>query len=130
VKVFGIDHVMVVGPEGCEPEARIFYGELLGLEVIPRPTTLPDDDGVWFRAGAQQLHVGIGRPFRPALKAHASFLVEDLDRLIERLAAQGIEAARDDHIAGVRRAFIHDPFGNRVEVRQYTRAAVSGRRCS
>jgi catechol 2,3-dioxygenase-like lactoylglutathione lyase family enzyme len=121
VTIDGIDHVMVVGPEGCEPEARAFYGELMGLEELPRPSTLPDHDGVWFRVGAQQLHVGIARPFHPALKAHVSFLVEDLDELIEHLAARGTEAARDDHIAGVERAFIHDTFGNRVEIRQVRR---------
>jgi catechol 2,3-dioxygenase-like lactoylglutathione lyase family enzyme len=118
VTIDGIDHVMVLGPEGCEPEARAFYGELLGLEELPRPSGLPDPDGLWFRVGAQQLHLGIARPFHPALKAHVSFLVENLDELIEQLAARGVEAARDDHIPGVERAFIHDPFGNRIEIRQ------------
>lgn len=118
MRVVGIDHVQVVGPEGCEPEARTFYGELLGLEELPRPSTLPDPDGCWFRAGTQELHVGIDRPFNPARKAHPSFLVDDLAALIARLAAQGFEATRDESIPGVERAFISDPFGNRLEIRQ------------
>jgi catechol 2,3-dioxygenase-like lactoylglutathione lyase family enzyme len=118
VRVVGIDHVQVVGPAGCEPEARAFYGDLLGLEELPRPTTLPDRDGCWFRAGAQELHVGVDMPFRPARKAHPGFLVDDLAALIARLEARGIQAARDESITGVERAFISDPFGNRVEIRQ------------
>ena len=117
-RVVGIDHVQVVGPPGCEPVARGFYGELLGLEELPRPTTLPDPDGCWFRVGAQELHVGVDRPFQPALKAHPSFLVDDLPALIARLASRDIHATRDDTIPGIERAFISDPFGNRLEIRQ------------
>jgi catechol 2,3-dioxygenase-like lactoylglutathione lyase family enzyme len=119
VRVVGIDHVQVVGPAGCEPAARAFYGGFLGLEELPRPTTLPDPDGCWFRVGdRQQLHVGIDRPFQPARKAHPSFLVDDLAVLIARLGAGGIEATPDESIPGVERAFIADPFGNRLEIRQ------------
>ena len=118
MRVVGIDHVQVVVPAGGEPEARAFYGELLGLEELPRPTTLPDPHGCWFRAGAQELHVGVDRPFHPARKAHPGLLVDDLEALIARLAARDIRATRDGSIPGVERAFISDPFGNRLEIRQ------------
>jgi catechol 2,3-dioxygenase-like lactoylglutathione lyase family enzyme len=118
VRILGIDHVQVTAPPGSEAEARAFYGELLGLEELPRPTTLPDRYGCWFRAGAQELHVGFEELFHPARKAHPSFIVDDLAALVARLRAVGTEATSDASIPGVERAFVSDPFGNRLELRQ------------
>ena len=58
--VVGIDHVQIAAPPGCEPEARRFFGELLGLRELPKPPALAPRGGVWFQAGAPQLHVGGG----------------------------------------------------------------------
>jgi catechol 2,3-dioxygenase-like lactoylglutathione lyase family enzyme len=118
VRILGIDHVQVVGPRGLEPQARSFYGDLLGLEELPRPATLPNANGCWFRAGTQELHVGVEEPFHAARKAHPSFVVEDLDALVAKLEAHGTAATRDHSIPGVTRAFVYDPFGNRLELRQ------------
>ena len=119
MRILAIDHVQIVGPPGSEREARAFYGDLLGLEELPRPKSLPDPDGCWFRAGPQQLHVGVEQAFHAARKAHPSFLVDDLVGLVAKLEAAGTNASMDDSsIPGVPRAFIHDPFGNRIELRQ------------
>jgi catechol 2,3-dioxygenase-like lactoylglutathione lyase family enzyme len=118
VKILGIDHVQVAVPPGSEAEARAFYGDLLGLEELPRPTTQPDRNGCWFRAGAQELHIGFDEPFHPARKAHPSFVVDDLAALVGRLRAVGTQATSDASIPGVERAFVYDPFGNRLELRQ------------
>ena len=118
MRILGIDHVQVVGPPDSEAQARAFYGELLGLEELPRPKSLPDPNGCWFRAGTQELHVGMEEPFRPARKAHPSFVVDDLAALLAKLEASGTKATPDHSIAGVQRAFVHDPFGNRLELRQ------------
>lgn len=118
MKIVGIDHVQVAVPPGSEAEARAFYGELLGLEELPRPTTLPDRHGCWFRAGAQELHIGFEEPFHPARKAHPSFIVDDLAALLGRLRAVGQEPTPDTSIPGIERAFAYDPFGNRLELRQ------------
>ena len=118
MRILAIDHVQVVGPADCEPEARAFYGELLGLEELPRPKSLPDPNGCWFRAGTQQLHVGIEEPFHPARKGHPSFVVDDLAALVAKLDASGIRATPESSIPGVQRAFVNDPFGNRLELRQ------------
>ena len=117
VAVTGIDHVQVAAPPGCEAEARAFYGELLGLEELPKPAALAAGGGCWFRAGGQELHVGVEREFAPARKAHPGFVVEDLDGLRTRLAARGIETTDDGSIPGVRRFHAADPFGNRLEFR-------------
>jgi catechol 2,3-dioxygenase-like lactoylglutathione lyase family enzyme len=118
VRILGIDHVQVAAPPGSEAEARAFYGELLGLEELARPASLPDRYGCWFRAGAQELHVGFEEPFRPARKAHPSFVVDDLAALVTLLRARGTPPTPDASIPGVERAFASDPFGNRLELRQ------------
>jgi catechol 2,3-dioxygenase-like lactoylglutathione lyase family enzyme len=116
--VIGIDHVQVAAPAGCEPEARAFYGGLLGLVELPKPEVLAARGGCWFAAGAQELHVGVEEPYAPARKAHPSFVVSDLDDLAARLGAAGIEVKHDDLIPGTRRFETTDPFGNRLEFRQ------------
>jgi catechol 2,3-dioxygenase-like lactoylglutathione lyase family enzyme len=117
VTVLGIDHVQVAAPPGCEPEARAFYGGLLGLEELPKPDALRSRGGVWFRIGAQELHVGVEEPFTPAAKAHPGFVADDLAELRRRFRAAHVDFADDDTISGVDRLFVHDPFGNRLEIR-------------
>ena len=112
--ITGIDHVQVAAPNGCEAEARAFYGALLGLEELPKPQALRGRGGCWFRAGAQELHVGVEEPFVAARKAHPGLVVTDLDALAERLR----EVVWDDAIPGARRFYTDDPFGNRLEIRE------------
>jgi catechol 2,3-dioxygenase-like lactoylglutathione lyase family enzyme len=118
VKILGIDHVQVAVPPGSEAEARAFYRDLLGLEELPRPTTRPVGSGCWFRVGTQELHIGVDETFHAARKAHPSFVVDDLAALVAQLREAGTQAAPDASIPGVERAFVHDPFGNRLELRQ------------
>jgi catechol 2,3-dioxygenase-like lactoylglutathione lyase family enzyme len=42
--------------------------------------------------------------------------VADLDALVAVLAAEGIAAEWDEHIGGVGRCYVRDPFGNRLEI--------------
>jgi catechol 2,3-dioxygenase-like lactoylglutathione lyase family enzyme len=116
--VTGIDHVQVAAPPGCEEEARAFYGELLGLEELPKPEPLAARGGCWFRAGDQELHVGVEDPFTPARKAHPGFVVAELDRLASRLDDAGVAIVHDNELSGSKRFFAADPFGNRLEFRQ------------
>jgi catechol 2,3-dioxygenase-like lactoylglutathione lyase family enzyme len=118
VRVTGIDHVQVAAPAGCEVRARAFYGEVLGLEELPKPEPLRSRGGCWFRVGAQELHVGVEDPVAPARKAHPGFVVDDLEALRARLREAGQEPRDDDTIAGTTRFFAEDPFGNRLELRQ------------
>lgn len=118
MRVTGIDHVQVAAPPGCEAAARAFYGALLGLEEVSKPPALAARGGCWFRAGSAELHVGVEEPFVPARKAHPGLVVDDLDALRERLAAEGIAVRDDDSLPGVRRFHTADPFGNRLEFRE------------
>ena len=117
MRVTGIDHVQVAAPAGCEEQARGFYGALLGLEELPKPEALRARGGCWFRAGGQELHVGVESNFAPARKAHPGFVVDDLDALRRRLLAAGLQP-RDAAIPGTVRFHVEDPFGNRLEFRQ------------
>ncbi len=116
--VQGIDHVQLAAPPGCEAEARRFFGELLGLREWPKPPALAMRGGLWFQCGAQQIHIGVEKDFRPARKAHPALRLADeasLDALKNRLQAGGI-ATKDDHeIEDSARFFADDPWGNRLE---------------
>jgi catechol 2,3-dioxygenase-like lactoylglutathione lyase family enzyme len=116
--IVGLDHVQIAAPKGCEAAARRFYGELLGLAEVPKPEPLRARGGVWFVVGAQQLHVGVEADFQAARKAHPAFRVDAaaLDELASRLQAAGTEVVWDHALAGVRRFYVADPWGNRVEL--------------
>ncbi len=118
MSVLGIDHVQVAAPRGCEQQARRFYGELLGLAELEKPAPLHARGGVWFKAGAQQLHVGVEQDFSPALKAHPALRVAPaaLERLARALASAGFEVRWDDALADRRRFYTSDPWGNRIEL--------------
>jgi catechol 2,3-dioxygenase-like lactoylglutathione lyase family enzyme len=112
----GIDHVQLAAPPGCEPEARRFFAGLLGLEEVEKPESLQARGGVWFRVGAQQLHIGVEQEFAPAGKAHPAFAVSRYDELVARLRAAGIAVLDDASIPGLRRCFVADPWENRIEL--------------
>ena len=110
--------MQVAAPVGGEDAARRFYGGLLGLSELEKPEALRARGGVWFACGAHQLHVGVTPDFSPATKAHPALRVapSGLDQLAERLEEAGAEVRWDDAITGVRRFYIADPWGNRVEL--------------
>lgn len=110
-----LDHVQLAMPAGGEPDARQFYGGLLGLAEMAKPEPLAARGGVWFEQGAVRLHFGVEQDFRPARKAHPAFRVADLDALRRRLEAAGVAIVDDEALPGERRFYAADPFGNRLE---------------
>ena len=112
----GIDHVQLTAPAGCEDAARGFFRDLLGLEELEKPEPLRSRGGVWFQVGVQQLHVGVEADFAPARKAHPAFSVSGYDELQHRLSAADVMITDDNSIPGLRRCYITDPWGNRIEL--------------
>jgi len=114
----GIDHVQLAMPAGPQGEsgAERFYGSLLGFRRVPKPPALAARGGCWFRTSAVELHLGVEEPFHPARKAHPALNVDDLDPLLERLAAAGVEVRPGEDVDGRRRVHVDDPFGNRIEL--------------
>lgn len=120
MRVVRIDHVQVAIPPGGEQAARAFYGELLGIPEKAKPAQLATRGGVWFEAGELKLHAGVEQNFKPARQAHPALIVEDLAGLRERLSRAGVALVDDEPIEGYTRVFVHDPFGNRVELLEPT----------
>ncbi len=117
--VVGVDHIQIAAPKGCEAAGRRFFGELFGLEELPKPAPLAARGGLWFRLGAAQLHIGVEADFRPAKKAHLAIRMRDeaaLRALFDRLVAAGVAAEMNREIEGAVRFFTEDPWGNRLEV--------------
>ncbi len=114
--VRSIDHVQLAMPAGGEERARRFYGELLGLREVPKPSNLAMRGGCWFEAEGVKLHLGVEADFRPARKAHPALLVTGLAPLVRKLESAGFETVGDEPLPGYDRVYVDDPFGNRLEL--------------
>lgn len=118
--ITALHHVQLTMPKGAEPEARAFYADALGLTEVPKPAALQSRGGCWFESGSLRLHLGVEDDFRPATKAHPAFQVTDLSAACARLARAGVETLPDVDLPGIRRVFLRDPFGNRIELLELT----------
>ena len=61
----------------------------------------------------------MAQPFNPSAEAHPALDAGDraaLETLAARLQAAGYTVQWDDMIAGTARFYVHDPFGNRLEL--------------
>ncbi len=114
--ILRIDHVQLAMPAGGEPEAREFYAGLLGIPEALKPAELAGRGGVWFESAQLKLHLGVEAEFRAAKKAHPGLLVSGLAELLRALVAAGVSVTEDHNMSGYQRAFISDPFGNRIEL--------------
>ena len=103
-------------PAGEEQRAREFYSGLLGIPETPKPPHLAKRGGAWFENDRLKLHLGVEQDFRPARKAHPALLVEGLAGLVEALRTKGYDILDDEPMAGFFRVYVHDPFGNRIEL--------------
>lgn len=113
--LLAFDHVQLAMPAGGEDAAREFFCGVLGMTELPKPPELAKRGGCWFASGEVQLHLGVEEPFRAARKAHPALRCADLSAVLDRLREHGV-AFEEDAAAGAPRAFISDPFGNRIEL--------------
>lgn len=119
-RISRLDHVQLAMPPGEEAVAESFYVGVLGFEVLAKPPVLAARGGRWFGTGAGesavQVHLGVEEDFRPARKAHPALVVEGLDELAEVVGRAGGSVRWDEDNPGVRRCYVEDPFGNRIEL--------------
>ncbi|MFC6991999.1 VOC family protein [Haladaptatus sp. GCM10025707] len=115
-----IDHVQLPIPPGTEPEARKFYGGILGFEQIPKPASLQQNGGCWFRAGEIELHLGVEASHDQRSKQHVALEVANLLAVREGLEAHDVVIQEETPIPGRERFSFRDPFGNRIEVIERT----------
>ena len=124
VTVVAINHVQLAMSAGGEASAQAFYEDLLSLSRVPKPPRLKWRGGCWFENDSVKVHLGVDADFHPARKAHPALVVEGLKELVERLQAAGVRV-RQEPFDGLFRAYVDDPFGNRIELLELTR---TGRR--
>jgi len=111
MSILGIDHVQLAYPPGGEADARHFYTVVMGFPEVPKPSAA-GTGGLWFQAGAAQVHLSPEEGFRASQKAHPAFVVDDLAAYRARCSTW-----RDANpIAGRARGHTVDPFGNRIEL--------------
>ena len=113
-----LDHVQLAMPQGQETSARHFYCDVLGMAELTKPPILAKRGGCWFASGDVQIHLGVETDFRPAKKAHPALRCTDYASFTARLRKAGVEIIPDDALPGTVRCYIHDCFGNRIELIQ------------
>ncbi|HEX3560424.1 MAG TPA: VOC family protein [Pyrinomonadaceae bacterium] len=121
INIKRLDHVQVCIPRGMEAQAREFYGGLLGLEEIEKPEVLRANGGMWYKVAEVQLHVGVEEVVAPS-KRHPAFEVEQVEEVRTYLEDNGVRTRNEPALPGVRRFSFFDPFGNRIELLEKTRA--------
>ena len=113
MKPAGIHHVSI-----CVSDADAglaFYRDVLGLTQLPRPDLGP---GHWLDAGGQQVHLMQSDETRPK-SDHFAIRVDDLDEAVADLQDRNVKVFTSDYITGAgHQAFLHDPFGNFIELNQ------------
>jgi len=112
--------------------SRHFYGQVLGMEEVPRPRNFAFP-GAWFRKGSAELHlIGEAEPGRAAQvqpgyrrdeqsrgkTAHIAFEVDNLDEAQRHLRACGVEVVGGPQLRGdgVLQMYICDPDNYIVEL--------------
>ena len=107
-------------PAGGEAAAIAFYEGVLGIAHVAKPPHLAARGGCWFEQGDLRIHVGVEADFRPAKKAHPALEVEGLAEVLHRLRAGAVPVTDAEPLDGIEHAYIEDPFGNRIELLEYT----------
>jgi glyoxylase I family protein len=102
--------------------AKAFYGGVLGLHELPRPTF--DVDGTWYRLGDGQLHLIVHPPTRTLrgtreidlCDGHVALRVTSYDETVAHLTAHGIPfLEREANPTTWQQIYVTDPDGNIVE---------------
>jgi catechol 2,3-dioxygenase-like lactoylglutathione lyase family enzyme len=120
IGIIEINHVNVIVPKPLEDAAKHFYGSVLGLKEIPKPTELQARGGAWYQLGRVQLHLSAkADAVSGQTKGHVCFTVAEVALAEQRLRDAGVEIVADDQpVAGKPRFYVLDPGGNLIELAQ------------
>jgi catechol 2,3-dioxygenase-like lactoylglutathione lyase family enzyme len=114
--ITGVHHIQMIAPPGSEPDARAFYIGLLGLEEIPKPKSLQERGGVWFRTGGCDIHISVREnDTPPGTNRHVAFRVKNAEAMRQKLHKAGVKMDDATEVPGWKRFFAYDPFGNKLE---------------
>ena len=115
--VTALHHVNVTVPAELEAATKEFYGSVLGLKQVPKPTAARQS-GAWYQIGANQLHLSVEDDERgPLSSRHVCFAVSDLGAAEKRFRDAGVEIIPDPRpVPGSQRFYVRDPAGNQLEI--------------
>lgn len=119
--ILDIHHAQVTVPTDQLQAAIDFYGGVLGLRRIERPSGQGwRPDGAWFAIGTRALHVGVEDGIDRLTRQHVAYHVDDLPAMLATLRQAGCACQTDEDdgvpvIPGWRRFQTRDPFGNMIE---------------
>lgn len=116
--ITGIDHVQLTVPRDLEGASLDFYRNVLGLTEIEKPAELRARGGAWFQVGTLQFHIGIDPEPWPKSKRHVCFQVPDLAKARAAALAKNVVIEEEGVAEGLKRFFVRDPAGNRIEIGQ------------
>jgi catechol 2,3-dioxygenase-like lactoylglutathione lyase family enzyme len=116
--IVGIDHVQIAVPRALEGPCLAFYRQALCLPELEKPDHLKARGGAWFQVGPTQMHIGIDPEASPKSKRHICFLVRDLAQAKAAVLSRGVAIEDEGTAEGLRRFFVRDPAGNRIELGQ------------
>jgi catechol 2,3-dioxygenase-like lactoylglutathione lyase family enzyme len=118
-----INHVTIAVPAGEHDKVRHFYGQILGLEEIPRPDALNAVyDLMWFKFLDILFHLDFTPPWtKPAENRHVAIEIEDLPSIRQYLERQGATIKEAVGMPDRDRFYLLDPFGNYFELLEMTR---------
>ncbi|ACO46723.1 glyoxalase [Deinococcus deserti] len=123
--LLGLDHVQVNAPFGHEEQARAFFGAFLGLPELLKPEILRPNGGVWFALpDGRQIHTGVVEVFVPSSKGHVCLFCDDLEAVLTRAEQFGVLCSLDTRLP-LRRLYLSDPWGNRMEIVEGRRSSVA-----
>lgn len=114
-----LHHVNVTVSPELEQETKHFYGEVLGLTPVPKPSG-SRPSGAWYQMGANQLHLSVETENSgPLSSRHVCFAVPDLSATETNFRAAGVAIIPDPRpIEGTLRFYVRDPGGNMLEIVQ------------
>lgn len=121
--VLRLQHTSIPMPADGHEAARRFFGELLGMAEVTPPSTLDRSRLVWFKAGddGHEVHLFVDEEARRRSSAqHLCLQVDDVAAYREKLSRAGVAIQETEKIHNRPRFFVHDPFGNLIEITQIT----------
>jgi catechol 2,3-dioxygenase-like lactoylglutathione lyase family enzyme len=117
--VIALHHVNVTVSPELEQAAKEFYGGVLGLAQVPKPSS-SRQSGAWYQIGATQLHLSVETEERgPLSSRHVCLAVADVRAAEARFREAAVEIIPDPRPAPDNpRFYVRDPAGNMLEIVQ------------
>lgn len=120
---FGFHHIAVQTRD--LDQAVRFYRDALGFTLLKEETSPKGRKIVWFDAGCARIELYSGKPEQPLNEQwdkdgvgplSIGFIVEDLQRAIERVKTFGVRIIREPYepVPGERAAMIEGPEGEEI----------------